>query len=83
MLKRDRLGSARVTLNPVVIFPAPLIQRRYQTSRAVSSLIPVFSHCLEKKRNYDNTKKCGTALCPVIPAVPPLRLNSDEPVEQK
>lgn len=48
MLKRDRLGSARVTLNPVVIFPAPLIQQRYQTSRAVSSLNPVFSHCLEK-----------------------------------
>lgn len=58
MLMLDRLGSACVTLNPLVIFPAPLIQQRYQTSRTVSSLNPVFSHCLKKKVNYDNTKKC-------------------------
>lgn len=28
-------------------------------------------------------KKCRTALCPVIPAIPPFRLNSDEAVQQK
>lgn len=48
MLMLDRLGSASVTLNPLIIFPAPLIQQHYQTSRTVSSLNPVFSHCLEK-----------------------------------
>lgn len=48
MLMLDGLGSACVTLNPLVIFPAPLIQQCYQTSRTVSSLNSVLSHCLEK-----------------------------------